>query len=338
MYALIYDIGGTHLRAGLLDPSGTVRHVAKSRLRSVATNDSSDVVWDCLLAGILNYELAHRELLPESSPIVIAFPGPVQAHRRILQASTLVGTADVPDIADILELRTGRRVFILNDLSAAAWHFAARCDVARFMVVTISSGIGSKIFDRRHADGVLDDPHYSGEIGHFVVDDRPDAPICECGGRGHLGAIGSGRGIERAARQHAAEDRVAFRSSMVFKAVRFDLERITNEEHLVPAALDGDEWTLNILRRCTLPVARTLITVWMAVGIERIYVIGGLAQALGDVYLTTLRSAIEAMSHCTFIDTLASCIEVSALGSEACLQGCGVFAQTGPVGELVART
>lgn len=337
--ALVYDIGGTHLRAGVLDASGAVRQIAKRRLRSVATNHTGDEVWSSLLSAVLEYEHAHRDLLPESSPIIIAFPGPVDVHRNILQAPTLVGSADVPDIAHTLELRTGRRVFILNDLSAAAWHFADRCDSTRFMVVTISSGIGSKIFDRRHANGVLDDPVHSGEIGHFVVDDRTDAPICDCGGRGHLGAIGSGRGFERAARQLAAEDSAGFRSSMVFKAVGSHAERVTNEEHLVPAALAGDAWTLDILHRCSRPVARTLVAVLMAAGLEHIFVIGGFAQALGDVYLTILRAEMLAVSRYPLIrDTLASRIELGAVGDEACLHGCGVFAQTVASGELVSRT
>ena len=104
----------------------------------------------------------------------------------------------------------------LNDVSAAAWYLSSRTRARRFLVVTVSSGIGSKLFDRDHPAGVIDDPPYAGEIGHVVVDPGDDAPLCGCGGRGHLGAISSGRGTERLARERAA------------------FPTLTNEEHLAP--------------------------------------------------------------------------------------------------------
>lgn len=76
------------------------------------------------------------------------------------------------------------------------------------MAVTVSSGIGSKLCDR--------------------------PPVCDCGGRGHLGAIASGRGIERAVQRHAREDLLGFRASQL-GSMEIEAEQIRNEEHVVPA-------------------------------------------------------------------------------------------------------
>ena len=70
---------------------------------------------------------------------------------------------------------------------------------------TVSSGIGSKMFDRKSSQGVIDHLPYAGEIGHIVINDDAHAPVCDCGAKGHLQAIASGRGIERAARREAPE-------------------------------------------------------------------------------------------------------------------------------------
>ena len=116
------------------------------------------------------------------------------------------------------------------------------------MVVTISSGIGSKIFDRKHPSGVIDSPAWAGEIGHVIADESPDAPRCDCGGLGHLGAIASGRGIERAARRCAMGEPDSFARSMcavLYGATAFTLN---NEEHIVPAAMSGDKWCLEVIR------------------------------------------------------------------------------------------
>ena len=243
--ALAFDLGGTFLRGALIGTGETLTDLAKHRLASLL---GAAGVWDRVTDTMAAYEAAHRGALPASAPIVVAFPGPVAANSRILQAPTVAGAAAVPDLAFALGTRTGRTVHVLNDLSAAAWYLAEYHDARRFLVVTISSGIGSSFFDRSHPARVLDDPPYAGEIGHFVVDDRDDAVVCDCGGRGHLGGIASGRGIERAARRHAAVDPAGFARSLPASLARGSV--LNNEAHIVPSALAGDEWTWGVIERC----------------------------------------------------------------------------------------
>ena len=323
MHALAFDLGGTFLRGALIGSGETLTELAQHRLTSLRGDGG---VWDRVTDSMAAYEAAHRGALPASAPIVVAFPGPVAANSTILQAPTVAGAAAVPDLAVALGTRTGRTVHVLNDLSAAAWYLSEYNDARRFLVVTISSGIGSKLFDRSHPARVLDDPPYAGEIGHFVVDDSDDAILCDCGGRGHLGGIASGRGIERAARRHAAADPGAFAGSLAAHLARGSA--LVNETHVVPAAAAGDEWTWRVIEHCTRPLARTILAIVMAAGLDRVFIVGGFAQAVGAPYQALLtRLMLDTSRYAVMRDRLESLVTVVDADEHACLKGCGVYAR-----------
>jgi glucokinase len=217
-------------------------------------------------------------------------------------------------------------VHVLNDLSAAAWYLAEYNDARRCLVVTIGSGIGSKLFDRNHPARVLDDPPYAGEIGHFVVDDSDDAVVCDCGARGHLGGIASGRGIERAGRRQAARDPARFAGSLAARLARGS--ELNNEMHIVPAAAAGDEWTWDVIEQCTRPLARTILATVMAAGLDRVFIVGGFAQALGASYQVLLtRLIVETSRYAVVRDRLESLVTVVDAQENVFLKGCGVYAR-----------
>ncbi len=336
MQALVFDLGGTHLRCGVVALSGALTHVVKSRIRSARDGASSDAVWSGVRSTLLGFVQQHGHLVSKDSPLILAFPGPVLANRRIVSAPTLTRTSVAfPDLAFELEALAQRPVYLLNDVSAAAWYFAANSTADRFMVVTVSSGIGSKVFDRQHAALVLDEPAFSGEIGHFVVDDRLDAAICECGGLGHLAAVASGRGVEQAARCRATLDPAAFRSSRLHS--QWNGQELENETHIVPAALAGDRWTLDVIRSCTRPLSRTLLAVHMALGLQRIFLIGGFAQALGPVYRDIVRSQMLDMSQYAVAErTIDSLVHLVDAHEEVCLAGCASFLRRLSMGGTLA--
>ena len=124
--------------------------------------------------------------------IGIAFAGPV-FDGTVLRAPTIWGDrlrGSVP-LHDLAAARwPGRRVYICNDMTAAGYRYL-RTRSEDFCIVTVSSGIGHKTFV---AGQPAVGPHgRGGEIGHFRIDDAADAPICDCGGRGHLAAVSCGR-------------------------------------------------------------------------------------------------------------------------------------------------
>jgi predicted NBD/HSP70 family sugar kinase len=321
MHGLVFDLGGTFLRAGVAGQDGVVRYRSKARICSVAHNLDPCEIWNRILNSMLDYVVGHEDCLAVDSPVVISFPGPIGKNQEIIQAPTVAGSgSSVFDLPRMLASRTGRHVTVLNDVSAAAWRIAQQTTVRRFAVVTVSSGIGSKIFDRCHASGVLDQPPYAGEIGHVVVDDSPDAPICDCGGKGHLGAVASARGMERIIRQRAQIESKAFCKSLLVKQFGATLLDLTNETHIVPAIKSGDAWTSKIVSDCTRHLIRSLLTVSMACGLEKIFFIGGFVSELGDRYFEIVHPLVRDLSRYEvagpYLDDL---FEVVHTDQETCL-------------------
>src|SRR6185312_8922728 len=114
-------------------------------------------------------------------------PGPIAPTGEILAAPTLWPGVPIEPFtlgARLERAWPGLRVRVLNDVTAVGLAYVAGGRES-FCVVTVSSGIGHKVFlDGRPVTGPSG---RGGEIGHVVVDPRPEAPECDCGGRGHLG-------------------------------------------------------------------------------------------------------------------------------------------------------
>jgi predicted NBD/HSP70 family sugar kinase len=330
MPAVVFDLGGTHLRSALADDSGRIDRIEKKRIKSFIDGHRPADIWQELISSIVRFESSVKSDIPSDAPIVLSFPGPIAHPSRILSAPTLVGEGtSIPDLGSELTEVTGRPVHFLNDLSAAAWYLSEDVKNSRFMVVTISSGIGSKIFDRHSFRKVLDDVPYAGEIGHVAVDSMYDAILCDCGGRGHLGGIASGRGIERFARRMAEQDARGFAGSACVLKFGASANTLTNEDHLVPAAALGDPWALDVIRTCSRPLAKVLLSVVLAAGVEKVIIIGGFALALGEIYLDLIRTElIAACDYEVMADYVQELVAMGNVKDEACLKGAAIYARS----------
>jgi glucokinase len=330
MPAVVFDLGGTHLRCALADDLGAIDRIEKKRIKSFIDGHPPVAIWQEVISSIVGFESSVKYDIPSDAPMVLSFPGPIAHPSRILSAPTLVGEGtSIPDLASELTELTGRPVHLLNDISAAAWYISEDIQDSRFMVVTVSSGIGSKIFDRHSFRKILDDVPYAGEIGHVAVDTTSDGIICDCGGRDHLGAIASGRGIERFARRMAKQDATGFNGSACVLKFGANASTLTNEDHLVPSAVLRDPWALDVIRTCTRPLARILLSVVVAVGLQKVIIIGGFALALGEVYLDVIRT--ELMAACDYevmADYVQGIVAMGNVEDEAPLKGAAIYARS----------
>lgn len=331
MPALVIDLGGTHLRCAIAH-EGALAQISRSRVENFTGGHGPGYVWDSVASQIARYHRDTLPLLPSQAPIVMAFPGPIGPAGEILDAPTLVGPgAAMPNVRGELSARTGRTVRLLNDVTAAAWYLSTQTAARRFLVVTVSSGIGSKMFDRCHPAGVIDDPPYAGEIGHVVVDTGEDAAICGCGGRGHLGAISSGRGTERLAREAAAQNPAGFAQSLCATRFGADPATLTNEQHLAPAARAGDAWALAVVKRAAEPLGRALVTLITGSGLEKVFLIGGFAESIGPVYVEIVRELVERFCQYPVLQRrIAGMVESAEANGDTCLRGVALFAAKMP--------
>lgn len=305
-----------------------IGNTTRERIRSFRDGLSSAEIWGEILEKIAAYETRCDRLVEKTAPLVISFPGPMHEDGRIVNAPTVSGPDNkAPDLCAELSQRTGRVVHILNDISAAALYLARDSEWDRLMVVTVSSGIGSKVCFRTSGRlALFDKGPYAGEIGHLTVDQSKNAPLCDCGGKGHLGAIASGRGVECLARRHAAADSVAFSQSLCHCKFGATAETLSNEEHLVPAVLAGDRWSLRVLQEGTRPLAMALTTVFLALGLQGVFVIGGFAFSIGEIYLDLLREMILTRCDYSALRFSSDMVRFGNMCEEACLRGAAEYA------------
>jgi predicted NBD/HSP70 family sugar kinase len=289
--ALVFDVGGTYMRAGAYSLTEhrlvrTARETLEPGMQPPTANDPS--------GGGLFERLAAlaRLVLPADSPemVVVAFPGPVDPGGNPLAAPTVWGRVQNTPLAvkDLLQARwPDARLLVLNDVTAAGFRYLSYPEES-LCVLTVSSGIGHKVF--AHGRPVVGPGGRGGEIGHLQMDFSPDAPMCDCGHRGHLGALASGRASRYQVLHLAQEDPSGFRRSLLAARCGSDPLEVKNE-HLVAAFHRRDAWTERVISRMAEPLGFALAAIHLTVGVERFVLIGGFALALGPRYRSQTAAA-----------------------------------------------
>jgi glucokinase len=125
----------------------------------------------------------------------MAVPGEVDPAGRCYRLPNVPGFEGVP-IAEELRRRTGARVVVENDATAAALgesvHGHGR-NYASFLLVTLGTGVGGGlVLGKRLIRGAQG---FAAEIGHVTVDASPGAPPCACGNRGCIEAYAGTRPV-----------------------------------------------------------------------------------------------------------------------------------------------
>jgi glucokinase len=259
----------------------------------------------------------------EHSVVSVGFAGPLDSRGNVLQAPTIWGTGAQPEplSRELRRMWPAARIVVANDVSAAGYGFLRSPD-EDFCVITVSSGIGHKIF----IDGrpVVGPGGYGGEIGHVRIDFSDDAPVCDCGGRGHLSAFASGRATAYQATRLKDADPELFSKSSLCHDLGGDVRKLDNAR-VAEAFHEGDPWTEQLVRRMATPLGRALAGIHLTVGVERFVLMGGFASALGDPYLDFIADAAR-ISDWQRKDCWRRMLELGSSGAEPGLLGAGRMA------------
>jgi C7-cyclitol 7-kinase len=290
---VVMDVGGTTVRTARYAVESGERLEAVSRVptEGIARHPAEPV--GSLQQRVLEQLVDEAEAaLAESGSeeLAVAFAGPVTASGDALAAPTVWGAGgERLPLARLLTERLGVPALVVNDLTAAVWRYVAGPDEPPFCLITVSSGIGNKVY--RGGCVLVDDDGYGGELGHWRCDPSPAAPLCDCGGRGHLGAIASGRGTLAAARSAGRADPAGYAASAL-AAASPDPERLDNET-LVAAIRAGDAFATRVLVAGLGQLARAIAAVYAAIGVHRFRVVGGFASAIGERYVELLTRCLH---------------------------------------------
>ncbi len=188
---LAADIGGTQMRAALVDADGAV--LVRETAPTPADSHVPGALID-LIAGV--GAAAGRSGV---SHAVVGLPGAVDYEEdRLLSAPNLPHGWPDSLSADQLSEHLGLRVHVANDADMAAVGeatFGAGAgidDVVAYL--TVSTGIGAGVVDRGR---IVRGRHSFGEFGHSVIDWR----AWREGAPGTLEELASGSGMARQARE-----------------------------------------------------------------------------------------------------------------------------------------
>lgn len=273
-YYLGLDVGGTKTAAGVVSAEGAV--LSYLRVSTPDLRAGGDPLPKLIRLG---REAVTKARLEEEAPgaaldgVGIALPGPVDRREvRMLAAPTIPEIEGVP-LAPAVAEAFGCPAAGDNDANACALaesRFGAGRGHSHVVYFTVSTGIGGGIVvDRRAFRGA---GGTSAEFGHQVI--LPEGgPLCDCGNRGCLEALASGRGI--AARAQALMG-----------------QEVLTAEAAAEAARAGNPAALRVWEETALYLGLGIANVINILDPEVIVVGGGVAAGAGDLLFARVRKVV----------------------------------------------
>ena len=186
------DIGGTNLKAGLVDENGVLLATQKMKVASIADDDG--LAWT---VASLVQELAHTVNISVSdvASVGVGVPGTVEIRSGSINYTCNLPLRNVP-LRKLFHCYLSIPLYIENDANCAAlaeFLVGAGRDSKRFVTITLGTGVGAGIVHNgkiyHGANGM------AGEVGHMVIQ-RGGLP-CPCGRHGCWEQYASATALKR---------------------------------------------------------------------------------------------------------------------------------------------
>lgn len=265
---LAIDVGGTDMKAALIDADGRIVEVVR-RPTPRDADAPGDAVIDAVVAVAAEFRLAHPEIVPAALGLLV--PGHVDDVRGVGVFAENLGWRDYP-FRDRAAAALGVPVSFSHDVRGAGEaerRLGAAAPYRDAVFMAIGTGIAGAIFlDGRLVTG----GGLVGEMGHSRV---ADGPVCVCGGIGCLEAVASAASIAR--RYNAATG----------AAVAGAREVLQRAQAADPDAVEVWESALDAL---ALDISHTVALL----SPEAVVIGGGLSQA-GDALFVPLAERLDAI-------------------------------------------
>jgi glucokinase len=320
------DLGGTNVRAAVVDLAGHILGQEKHRLLSREPPQVAEAVvraskTACGAAGLP---------FGEMKGMGIGVAGMVQKGTGVVMSAPNLGWRDVP-LSKLLQARAPRLpLWVANDLSVAAWGeraAGAGRGVDDLIVVLVGSGVGAGIImgGKLHegATGV------AGEIGHIQV--QPGGRQCSCGQRGCLEAYAGGHHLAAWARDDLRIALAAARAAgkKYPETGRKLLELVGEPEKVTAAAMEraaheGDSLSRRLLQEAGRHLGIALANLVTTLNPSRLLLGGGVLAGSPRM----MREAIAGIdAHTTKSARAPLQISVPELGDQAGVVGAALLAR-----------
>ena len=231
MYRAGIDLGGTSIKAGIID--GQQRILAHTSVPTRAERPAEEVIAD--MAAIVRQLLEQMQIEEDMlAGIGVGSPGLVDADAGIVRYSNNISWENVALVKE-LKKYFACEIRISNDANCAALgevKAGAAKDMSNAILLTLGTGVGGgiilngRVFEGSNAGGA--------ELGHtsMVVGGEP----CTCGRRGCVEAYVSATALIRDAKRAAAADKKSLLNQLCD-------QRLEDMNGRIPfdAALQGDK-------------------------------------------------------------------------------------------------
>ncbi len=310
------DLGGTNLRAGLVDlDCGEISH-----LTSIPTlaREGHDAVME-RMAKLLSDIAAQSGLdRQEIGGIGIGVPGVLDLERGVvLFLPNLPGTWPNVPLAETIRAKTGLPVALLNDVRAITfgeWKFGAGKGASTIACFAIGTGVGGGLVINGKLH--LGIGGTAGELGHQTID--YNGPVCGCGNRGCLEVYASGPAIAAMGIKAVVQGL----TTQIGAEAGYDLNKIT-PELIGRAAQKGDAIAQEIWDQVGVCLGVAIANVLVSVGPRRVIIGGGVSKA-GDLLLNPVRRTLKERVTIMPVDQVE--IVLARLGNNAGVMGVAAWA------------
>ena len=198
-YVIGVDLGGTNTVFGIVSARGEV--IAQDSIKTKQHKTAAEFVEAGL--ACLRPLVTQVGGIEQIQGMGIGAPNGNYYNGTIEFAPNLPWAHDgVIPLAQLYSDALGIPVKLTNDANAAAMGemtYGAARGMKNFIVITLGTGVGSGIVINGQV--VYGCDGFAGELGHVIMDRRPDARPCGCGREGCLEAYCSASGVARTARE-----------------------------------------------------------------------------------------------------------------------------------------
>jgi glucokinase len=265
MYYLGLDVGGTTIKAGLIDEN---THVLESR--------STPTVIDDLKSFISKLTELIRDFQKSAAidAVGIGVPGLRSSKTRAIQTSPNISCLKNVNLEEVVADEVHLKVVSENDANAGAYaEFVCGAGVGLqdMAYLTLGTGLGSGLI--LNGNLYTGASGYGGEFGHTIVD--PEGRVCGCGKRGCIETVASATGIVMTAKEKLETAGVS--------SLR-EIPPPLSAEMIYSAAVRGDELARQVFAETGRWLGIACANLINLLNLEMI-IIGGGVMASGEVLL-----------------------------------------------------
>ncbi len=320
-YYVGLDVGGTTMKAAVVDDAGTVFGTATL---STESHKGQDHGLNQMCATIRKAVEVSKVGIATVAAIGVATPGTMDIPNGIiLDPPNLKPWQNVPvrsHVQGVFNIPTAFQ----NDANAAAygeyWVGAGR-DVKSMVMFTLGTGIGGGIIID---DKVMEGQHsHGGEVGHMKIQMTPDGRLCGCGRRGCLEAYASATSVVKRAQEALAGQS----GDSVLKKLLTATDEELPAKVVFQAADQGDATAKKIVDDTAFYLAVGAMNIMHLIDPDMIVYAGGMTAA-GEPFLNRIKHYIHELAFP--VPAAKTIVQYATLGSDAGFIGAAACARQLP--------